>query len=108
MKSCVFEEKAIESGSAAAELARDVALSLGPHFFHHLFPFAVGEAGRVVPRFYVSFPARVRPKVVAVRREVQSHGIGTETSREQGLETERSVLSAHSSGKTRLSSVDRR
>ena len=59
-----------------AELARDMDLRLGPDLVHHLVPFAVGEAGRVVPRLHVPVEARVGPEMMAVRREVQPRRIG--------------------------------
>ena len=47
--------------------------------------------------------------MMAVRREMQPLGIGADRLRlKQRLETQRSVLSDHSSGKMRLSSVERR
>ena len=95
-------------GLPGPELSRDVALRLGPDLVHHLVPLAVGEPGRIVPRLDLSLEARVRPKVMAVRGEVQPVGIGDEAAREQRLETQRSVLSDHSSGNTRFSRVARR
>ena len=95
-------------GPAGTKLSRDFGLRSGPDLAHDLVPLAVGEAGRVVPRFDLSVEAGVGPEVMAVGREVQPVGIGAEASREQLFETQRSVLSAHSSGKTRFSSVARR
>ena len=90
------------------ELGRNLGLGRGPDLVHHLVPFAVGEEGGIVPRLQMPFEARVGPEVVAVRREMQSLGIGIQASAEQPFEAQRSVLSAHSSGNTRFSSVERR
>ena len=97
---------------AGAELARDMRLRLGPDLVHDLVPFAVGEARGVFPRLHMPVEAGVGPEVMAVRGEVQPLGIGAEAPAEQRFEaqaeTSKLVLSDHSSGKIRLSSVERR
>jgi hypothetical protein len=85
-----------------------MTLSLGPDFVHHLVPLAVSEPRRVVPRFDLAFEAGVGPQVMAVPGEMQPLGICAETAGEQVFEAQRSVLSAHSSGKILLSRVERR
>src|SRR5437764_308115 len=85
-----------------------MGLRLGPDLVHHFVPLAVREAGGVVPRFDLPLEARVGPKVMAMRREMQPLGIRRQAAAEQRLETQRAVLSDHSSGKTRLSRVARR
>ena len=95
-------------GLTRSELSRDLGLRGGPHLAHHLVPFEVGEQGRILPRLHVTIEARVGPEVMAMGREMQPLRIRAEAPAEQVLEAQRCVLSAQSSGKTRLSSVDRR
>ena len=66
------------------------------------------EPGGVAPRRNLAFEAGIRPEMMTMRREMQPLGIGTKAATEQCLEAQRSVLSDHNSGKTRLSSVERR
>ena len=107
-KSWVFGAKTIASRDAGAELGRDLGLRRGPDLVHHLVPLAVGEPRGVVPRLDLPVEAGVGPQMMAVRGEVQPAGIGPRLRREQPFETQRSVLSDHSSGNTRFSSVERR
>src|SRR6185312_11266052 len=93
---------------AGSELGRDLALGRWPDFVHHLVPLAVSETCGVVPRLNMPLEARVGPEMMAVGGEMQPRRIGSEASREQPFEIQRSVLSAHNSGKTRLSRVERR
>src|SRR5690348_9387203 len=93
---------------AGAELAGHLPLRRRPELVHDLVPLAVGKPGSVVPRFHMRVEARVGPEVVAVRCEMQPVGVRSKAPAEQALEAQRSVLSAHSSGKTRFSSVARR
>src|SRR4051812_15559845 len=93
-------------GHAGAELRGDFALSFGPNLAHDLVPFAVGEPRGVLPRLELSVVAGVGPQMMTVRREMQALGIGVQALAEQRLETQRSVLSDHNSGKMRLSSVE--
>ena len=95
-------------GLVRAELGGDVRLCLRPDLAHDLVPLAVGKGRGVGPRLHLPIEAGVGPQVMTVRGEVQSAGVGAQTAAEQRLEAQRSVLSAHNSGKTRLSSVERR
>ena len=95
-------------GHAAAKLASDIRLGLGPDLIEDFVPLGVGQAGGVVPRLDLAVEAGVGPQMMAVRGEVQALRICGQTPAEQPLETQRSVLSAHSSGNTRLSRVERR
>ena len=94
--------------AAGAELGGDIGLRLGPDLVHHPVPFVVGQPRGVVPRLGLSVEAGVGPEMVAVRGEMEPLGVGLDAPREQILEAQRSVLSAHNSGKIRLSSVERR
>ena len=106
-KSWVLERKDDCAGVVGAKLARDIGLGLGPDLVHHLVPLAVGEPRGVIPCRDLAVEARVGPQMMAVRGEVQPVGIGAAGSAEQRLEAQRSVLSDHSSGNTRLSRVER-
>ena len=106
--SWVLGANTIASGMSGPELGRDLALGLGPDLVHHLVPLAVGKPGGVVPRFDLPVEARVGPEMMAVGSEMEPVRIGAEAAAEQPFEAQRSVLIAHSSGKTRFSSVARR
>ncbi len=73
-------------GVAAAELARHMALRLGPDLVHHLVPLAVGETGGVVPGVGLPGEAGVGPQMMAVRREMQSVRVRGEAAREEWFE----------------------
>ena len=93
---------------AGTQLVGDMGLSLGPHFAHHPVPFLVGEPGRVFPRLDLAIEAGVGPQMMAVRGQVQPLRSRPERAREQMLEAQRPVLSAHNSGKARFDRVDSR
>ena len=104
----VFGAKTIARWIARAKLCSHLGLRGGPDLVHHPVPFAVGEPRRVVPRLHLPVETGIRPEMMAVRREVQPRRIGGEAAAEQAFEAQRSVLSDHSSGNRRLSSVARK
>src|SRR5947209_13051118 len=93
---------------AGPELGGDFGLGGGPDLVHHLVPLAVGEPRGVVPRLYLPVEARVGPEMMTVGGKMQPLRIRSQAAAEQPFKAQSSVLSDHSSGNNRFSSVLRR
>ena len=94
--------------NASAQFCRNMTLRLGPDLVHDAVPFAVGETRRIFPAFDLAFEASIRPEVMAVRGELEPLRIRSQAAREERLEAQSAVLNDQSSGKARLSKVERR
>ena len=53
------------------QFARDMPLRFTPDGSHHFFPFVIGQRCSVLPGLNLAIQTRVRPKVVAMRGEMQ-------------------------------------
>ena len=92
-----------------AQLCGDMGLRGGPQLVHHPPPFAIGEAGGVLPAGNLAHVRRIRPQMMAMRRKMQPVRRGGQAALEQIPVIPRAhsiVLKDHSSGKARFASVD--
>ena len=107
-KSWVLRGKDNRRRVAGAKFDRDLGLCLGPYLAHHLVPFAVGKARGVVPSFDLAVETDVGPQMMAVRGDVQAVAARPRGFSKTGaLKLKFRYCSDQSSGKARLSSVER-
>src|SRR5690606_16210800 len=87
-------------GRGQAQLARDVALSLGDDLAEDQVPFAISETVGLGPGADLAVEAGVGPQVVAVGGEMQAFGGEAERAREQGLVVHEGPLTRRAAGVT--------